>query len=189
MDALEALLTRRSRGVLGEPPPPPALLAQAFAAALAAPDHRLLRPWRYLVIEGEGLHELGEVFAHAARVDNPALSPEEADRLRQMPLRAPLVIVAICALKEDPKVPRDELLLSAGAAVQNLLLALHAGGYGAMWRTGPMATHPQVRAALGIGSDELIAGFVYAGTPQGQVKPRVALDRDQFVRPWRRDDV
>lgn len=188
MQTIDALLSRRSRGLLGDPPPPPELLAQAFAAALAAPDHRLLRPWRYLVIEGEGLHELGEVFAHAARVDNPSLDIHEAERLRKMPLRAPMIIVAITVLKEDPKVPRDELLLSTGAAVQNLLLALHAGGYGAMWRTGPMAAHEQVRAALGIGSHELIAGFVYAGTPEGQVKPRVAPESVHFVRQWRRHD-
>ncbi|MDP2227422.1 MAG: nitroreductase [Moraxellaceae bacterium] len=184
METLESLLTRRSRGVLTAPPPPPELLKSAFAAALCAPDHRQLQPWRFLVIEGEGLVRLGEVFAHAARVDNPALEPAESERLKKMPLRAPLIVVAIAIVRDDPKVPRDEFLLSTGAAIQNFLLTLHDGGYGAMWRTGPMAAHEQVRSALGVAGHERIAGFIYAGMPGGNLKPRPTLAVDAFVRSW-----
>lgn len=53
MDTLTALMTRTSQGALTEPAPSADVLNHAFQAALRAPDHRLLRPWRYLVIDGE----------------------------------------------------------------------------------------------------------------------------------------
>lgn len=185
MDAIQALLTRRSRGQLAPPAPPRAVLEKAFACALRAPDHRLLRPWRYLVIQDEGLHRLGDIFVNASRADKPDLEQVEIDRLRKMPHRAPLIAVAIMRHHEDAKVPRDEQLLSTGAAVQNFLLALHAQGYAAMWRTGPLASHPVVMAALGLTVGETIAGFVYIGTGVTELKPQAPLVTTDFVREWR----
>jgi nitroreductase len=63
MDTLTALLTRTSQGALTEPAPSADVLNNAFQAALRAPDHRLLRPWRYLVIEGEARETLRRVFS------------------------------------------------------------------------------------------------------------------------------
>jgi len=185
MDAIQALLTRRSRGQLAPPAPPRAVLEKAFACALRAPDHRLLRPWRYLVIQDEGLGRLGEVFVNASLADKPDLEQVEIDRLRKMPQRAPLIVVAIARHHEDAKVPRDEHLLSTGAAVQSFLLALHAQGYAAMWRTGPLASHPVVMAALGLTVGETIAGFVYIGTGVTEIKSQAPLVITDFVQEWR----
>lgn len=185
MDAIQALLTRRSCGLLEQPAPPPEVLEQALACALRAPDHRLLRPWRYLIIQDEGLVKLGEVFADAALADKPGMEAPEVERMRKMPLRAPLMVVAITGHHDDPKVPRDEQVLSTGAAVQNFLLALHAQGYAAMWRTGPMAAHPRVMAALGLKVGESIAGFIYAGTAVAEPKPQSPLQVQDYVKEWR----
>lgn len=164
MNTVDAILSRASTPQLGLPLPAADILDEAFRCALRAPDHRMLRPWRFLTVSGAALEKLGEVFVEAQRASNPALSPEEEQKARQMPLRAPMIVVAITRLIEDPKVPRDELLLSTGAAVQNFQLALHDRGFGTMWRTGPLAENEHVRQALGLQGDELIAGFVYLGT-------------------------
>jgi nitroreductase len=185
MDAIEALLTRRSRSQLDEPAPPREVLERAFACALRAPDHRMLRPWRFLVVQDEALAKLGEVFAAAAVADKPDMEAAEIERMRKMPLRAPLIVVAITRHHEDAKVPRDEQVLSTGAGVQNFLVALHAQGYAAMWRTGPMAAHPRVMAALGLTVGESIAGFVYAGTGLTEPKTQVPLQQVDFIREWR----
>lgn len=185
MDAIQALLTRRSRGQLDKPAPPREVLEKAFACALRAPDHRQLRPWRYLVIQDEALAKLGEVFAAAALADKPDMEPAEIERMRKMPQRAPLIVVAITCHHEDAKVPRNEQVLSTGAGVQNFLVALHAQGYSAMWRTGPMAAHPRVMAALGLTVGESIAGFIYAGTGLAEAKAQVPLQQADFVREWR----
>lgn len=171
MQLHQAIQTRRSQPQLGLPVPDSAVLARAFAAAACAPDHRLLRPWRYLVITGDGLSRLGELFAGAVAATDPERAARDGERLRQMPLRAPMIIVAVLAAQAHPTVPDWEQWLSLGASVQNLLLALHADGFGGMWRTGDLAEHPQVRAGLGLNEGERIGGFIYVGTPLAEKAP------------------
>lgn len=184
MDAIDGLLTRHSQGQLTAPAPDAAALERAFACALRAPDHRLLRPWRYLVVTGEGLARLGELFVAASRAENPALTAAEEERLRKMPLRAPMVVVAITAFRDDAKVPRDEQLLSTGAAVQNFLVALHAQGFAGMWRTGPLAVNADVRAGLGLAGNEVISGFLYVGTAAGEPRKVAPPAVRDFVATW-----
>jgi nitroreductase len=183
MEALEAFLTRSSVGVLQAPAPGAAVLEKAFAAALRAPDHRMLRPWRFIVVEGDGLVALGELFASASLAARPDIDAAEISRLRAMPLRAPMIIVAAASLRDDPKVPHWEQMVSAGAAVQNLMVALHAEGFGSMWRTGSITGNAEVKRALGLAADDLIVGFVYVGTP-GSDKKIVPLNPADFVRSW-----
>jgi len=188
MDTLTALITRTSQGALTEPSPSTQVLNTAFQAALRAPDHRLLRPWRYLVITGEARQRLGECFLRAGLQDNPALSEVEQQRLLKMPLRAPMIIVAITASKADPKVPLVEQTLSTGAAIQNLLLALYAQGFGSMWRTGWVTEHSFIKQALMLQDNETIAGFIYVGTPATPAKQPTLLTVDDFVSYWPSDN-
>jgi nitroreductase len=185
MDAIDAILTRTSQGKLTTPAPSPDVLERAFACALRAPDHRVLRPWRYLVIQGEALVRLGEVFVASARAENPVLDEQDVERTRKMPLRAPMIVAAITVHKEDPKVPDEELLLSTGAAVQNFMLALHAQGFASMWRTGPLAHAAQVKQALGLAQDETISGFIYVGTPAAEPRKITPLTVSDHVSDWK----
>lgn len=188
MDILEALITRTSQGALTEPVPSHDVLKQAFQAALRAPDHRMLRPWRYLVIQGEARQRLGECFLQAGLQDNPQLSDVEQQRLLKMPSRAPMIIVAITSFKQDAKVPMVEQTLSTGAAVQNLLLALHAQGFASMWRTGWVTEHATIKQALQLQDNETIAGFIYVGTPATSTKQPNLLNVDDFVSDWLSDN-
>lgn len=184
MNVIEAILSRNAQGKLGLPLPDAGQLQQAFACALRAPDHQVLRPWRFLQISGEGLQHLGEVFVQASLADEPDLAAEKIDKLKKMPLRAPLIVVAITAFKDDPKVPAHEQLLSTGAAVQNFMLALHAMGFSCMWRTGPLAENARVKAALAVAGHERIAGFVYVGSPVSEAKKITPLAVADFVSAW-----
>lgn len=184
METLDAILTRVSQGKLAEPAPDAAALDKAFACALRAPDHRVLRPWRYLVLRGDALRQLGEVFVDAMRATNPALDAAEVERLRKMPLRAPLIVVAITVHKQDPKVPEEELLLSTGAAVQNFMLALHASGFASMWRTGPLAHDAMMKGALGLADNESISGFIYVGTAATEPRKVTLLPVGEHVAEW-----
>src|SRR5687768_4861849 len=53
MDAIELLLTRASNGKLTEPAPDPETLRIALGAAVRAPDHAGLQPFRFCVVRGE----------------------------------------------------------------------------------------------------------------------------------------
>lgn len=185
MDALHALLSRSSVGILQAPAPTPAVLEHAFAAALRAPDHRMLRPWRFITIQGEGLQALGDLFVSASQSVKPELDEAELARLRTMPLRAPLIVVAVTHFTEDAKVPGWEQMLATGAAVQNFMVALHAQGFGTMWRTGGLTDNAAVKEGLGLEAGDMIVGFVYVGTP-GSEKKINPLDVGGFVREWPR---
>jgi nitroreductase len=165
MDAIDMLLTRTSNGKLGEPAPDERSLQLALDAAVRAPDHGLLRPWRLLLVRGAAREQLGLVLREALRRRTPDASPAELAREQNKPLRAPLLIVVSARVREHAKVPAIEQVLSAAAAAQNILLALHATGYTGMWRTGPAAYDSYVRQALGLEASDVIVGFIYAGTP------------------------
>lgn len=184
MDALQALKSRQSVAKLIDPAPDDAALAEMFAAALRAPDHALLRPWRFLLVRSDARQQLGELFVHASQSRNPHLTPAQIEKLRQAPLRAPLVIVAYSHLLPHSKVPEIEQLLSTAAAVQNLLLAAHALGFGAIWRTGEVAYNPEVSAGLGLGNNDRVIGFIYLGTAATPARVLQTVDQSCHFAEW-----
>jgi nitroreductase len=185
MDAVELLLTRASQGKLREPAPDEGTLRVAFEAALRAPDHGFSRPWRFLLIRGEARVRLGEVMCDALRRRNPAASSEELEREARKPLRAPLIVVVAAQVRPHPKAPPIEQILSAGAAAQNILLALHAQGYAGMWRTGAPAYDAFVKQALGLTDADAIVGFLYTGTPNVIAPPLPRPAVEAHVVEWR----
>jgi len=182
MDAIEAIQQRVSIGVLGEPAPSKEQLEQLLIAAVRAPDHGILRPWRFLILTGKQREQLADIFVAALRKDNPTLSTEAAADMAKKPLRAPMIIVAVAEIEEHHKIPVVDQVLATGAAVQNMMIAAHAYGIGGMWRTGAMAKHPHVKQALGFAEKDEIVGFVYLGTPAGSIKKVPQVDPQQFVR-------
>ena len=166
MDALQALHQRVSVPRLSEPAPKGDILANIQRAAFRAADHARMRPWRFLIVEGEGRQALGELFVRSEEQQGAVLSDKARQRIAERPLRAPMVMVVIASPKENPKVPEIEQWLSAGAAAQNMITAAYAQGIGAVWRTGDYAYDPSVMAGLGLSDAERIIGFLYLGTVQ-----------------------
>jgi nitroreductase len=184
MDAIDLLTTRSSNGKLGDPAPDDETLRLALQAAARAPDHALLRPWRFLVIRGDARARLGRVMRDALSHRQPDASTEALDKEQNKPLRAPLLIVVAARIQDSPKAPAIEQILSAGAAAQNMLLALHARGFAGMWRTGPAAYDAHVKQALGLEPKDAIVGFIYAGTPRVEAPAIPRPAPEQFVREW-----
>ncbi|WP_193165304.1 nitroreductase family protein [Microbulbifer hainanensis] len=185
MDALTALHNRVSCGLLTDPAPSAQQRQDIFRAALRAADHGCLRPWRFLVIEGEARNRLGEIFLRAAGRDAAEpLTDAQRERTLAMPLRAPLIIVAITRLQEHPKVPHLEQHMSTAGAVQAMLTAAYAQGLGAYWRTGPLAYSPVVAEGLGLAENERIDGFIYCGTRQKGPREAPNLSPDDYFSDW-----
>lgn len=184
MTALELLQKRVSVGKLEAPAPDKTLCESFIQAAIRAADHGNLTPWRFLLIEGKGLVRLGEVFLAASKIHKPDMTAEEAQRFLSMPSRAPLIITVIAETQVHPKIPVHEQLFSAAAAAQNILNAVYASGFGAIWRTGELASDSYVNDALGLTQGEQIIGFLYIGTPAqplGEAKIKPATD---FLTYW-----
>ena len=183
MEALDALLNRVSVPRLTEPAPTAAQREVLFQAALRAPDHGQLRPWRFLTIEGQALEQMGAVLAEAVQLKGDA-SDAALDKARGMPLRAPLVVVVIACLQDHHKVPRSEQLLAAGCAAHGILLAAHAQGIGAVWRTGELSYAPSVAQRLGLTEGEEVIAFLYLGTPAKELREAPKVDTADFVQAW-----
>ena len=185
MDAIEALTTRTSNGKLTDPAPDDETLSLALGAATRAPDHGMLRPLRIHVIRGDARHKLGELMAGVLARKTPGVSQEELDKMRNKALRAPMILVVSAVVTDSPKVPALEQVLCAGAAATSILLALHARGFGAIWRTGDVAYDREVKAAFGLAEKYALVGFIYTGTPKQPApaihRPRVA----DIVSEWR----
>jgi nitroreductase len=184
MAAMELLLNRASIGSLAAPAPDQAALDAMFASAVRAPDHGRLRPWHFLVVQEAQRARFGEVLAQSLARREPEATEPMLERERAKALRAPMIIVAATRLQESRKVPAVEQRASTAAAVQNILLAAHALGYGAVWKTGGAAYDPLVRAALGFGEDTEISGFIYLGTPAGEPSPARRPAAAEHVSVW-----
>lgn len=181
---LDLLGSRVSHPRLSEPAPSGAKLEAIYQAALRTPDHMRLKPWRYLVIEGDSLVRLGELFCQSVSAEEGGLTEAQAAKYRAMPLRAPMVIIGISKNVEHAKVPIEEQQVSCGVAMGYMLLALQAQGFGGMWRTGPLAGNAHLKAALSIGPEESIVGFLYLGTPVGEPKTLTSVDSSDYFQSW-----
>jgi nitroreductase len=181
MDALDLLLSRESALKLEDPAPAAAELDKIFESAIRAPDHGRLRPWRFVVIESDKRARFGDLMADVLHRRDPNVSAEMLDRERAKAMRAPLIVAAAARIQKGHRIPEAEQRSAAAAATQNIMLAAHAMGYGAMWKTGEPAYDPLMKSALGLEPDDEIVGFLYLGTKTGAGSPA--------ARPAARDQV
>jgi len=165
VDVFEAINTRSSASVLRDPGPTDQQWEMLLRAGARAPDHGRLRPWRFLIVRGEARELLGDVMAEALRASKPDTPSESLDRERRKPSRAPAILVVAVVPVPHSGVPEIEQILAGGAAAQNILLAAHALGLGAIWRTGAPAYDDRVARALGLPEQGRVVAFIYLGAP------------------------
>lgn len=164
---LELLRTRRSVAphLLGGPGPTAEELDLLLTVAARVPDHGRLTPWRFIVIEGEARHRIGEAIAAAYRADDPAGETTKVDNERGRLARAPLVVAVVSRAGPHVKIPEWEQTMSAGAVCMNLVIAANAMGFATSWLTEWYAFDRRILDVLGLAPDENIAGFIHIGRP------------------------
>ncbi len=172
MELLEAIYTRQSIGKVKPDPVPREVIEQLLAAAVQAPNHHKVQPWRFIVMTGSAREKLGEAMAQSLHAAKPEATAGDLQRERLKPLRAPVLIAVAVDKPALPKVFEIENVCAVSAAVQNLLLAAHALGLGGMWRTGAAATDPAIKQFLGLAADQHLISFVYLGYPEQTPAPR-----------------
>lgn len=167
--ALRLLTSRHSVGPkhLGLPAPTDEHLQVAFAAALRAPDHGKLVPYRFVVVRDDGLERLAEIFVDYRR--SCGKRDDELAMERTRATQAPVVIAVVARLNPMHEVPVHEQWMAVGGAVTNVLNALHFMGFGAKMLSGLRATDPQIGAAFCRDGEQLV-GWISAGT--SKVPPR-----------------
>lgn len=185
-NTLDFLLSRRSvlARMMEGPGPDDADLRRILRTGLRVPDHGRLAPWRFIVIRGEARERLGGVLAETFERKNPDAIDEQIEIERERLTRAPVVVAVVSKVVKEHKIPEWEQILSSGAACQTMLIAALSMGYAAQWITEWYAYDPDVKAALGIGAEDRIAGFLYLGNEAAEPTERMRPEYDDIVSEW-----
>lgn len=171
MELFEAIHGRLTIGKVKTDALPKNVIEKLLSAGAQAPNHFKARPWRFVVLTGDGRKKLGDCMAASLAERIPATPSEGLDKTRALPLRAPVVFAIGADKPAEAKVIEMENISAASAAAQNVLLAAHALGLGAIWRTGEWAQDVKVKEFLGFSKDQTIVGFIYVGYPEVLPEP------------------
>jgi len=188
-----ALITSRhsvSPKRLASPGPSDDQLRRLMEAAVCAPDHRELVPWRLLRI-GDGQREaLGHLFAEALRERDPDADAAALAEAHDKARRAPTLLLAVVRLQPaHDDVVDTERYVTLGAALRNLRRTAHAMGFGAMLTSGRALRSEGFARGLGLADEERPVCFVSLGTPgPPRRRPRAAPASvlSDWVPPTRR---
>lgn len=184
MDAIKALHSRTSVNLLEAPGPSQQQLNTLIKAGLRACDHGSLTPWKFILIEGPQRAAFGDLMVKSkTAADGCELASDFASKLKQKPFRAPTILAVAAELKEHPKVPEIEQVLSAGAAAQMIVTAAYAIGLGAIWRSGSLMFEATMREGLGLEENHRLVGLIYLGTPK-IVKQSPSYQVDEYLNVW-----
>jgi nitroreductase len=175
MQTLDAIHMRHSIGKVKPDPIPREMIERLLSAAVQAPNHYKVRPWRFVVLTGASRERLGEVMGQAFLDKFPNLPPDAQakalEKERSKPMRSPVLIAVGVDKPTESKVIEIENVCAAAAACQNLLLAAHDLGLAAKWRTGGPARDPKVKEFLGFEPDQHLISFLYIGYPEHEYAP------------------
>lgn len=167
---------------LFEPGPGDTEVEAMFQAAAAAPDHRSVTPWRFVVVTAAARARLADVFARALQDRDLTATAQQMEQAREKAHRAPFVALAIARLGPcEPDVDPLERMVSFGAAVQNILLMAHSMGYGSSLTSGLAMRSEALRQLFGLSDGEQAVCCINVGTADRRKPARVRPDPNVFV--------
>jgi coenzyme F420-0:L-glutamate ligase/coenzyme F420-1:gamma-L-glutamate ligase len=194
---LQAIHARRSIRQFESGPVPRPALERAVLAACTAPAPHHTRPWLFVALESEPAKKrlicaMAEAWEADLRGDGTSDPVIESRRAKSDALlfEAPVLIVPCVRLsgahayadEERAAAEREMFLLSGGAAIQNLMLALHAQGLASCWVSSTLFCKEETRHALSLPEDWIPLGSVAAGRPRaGEPPARPPLDVTDFL--------
>lgn len=184
-EALALLRSRYSLGArhLAEPGPDAAALECMTEAALRAPDHGGLVPYRFVVVRGAARERLACLFEAAAREagkDDASIAME-----RQRSLGVPVTVAVVARIDAGhPLAPPHEQWIAVGGAIANFLNAGHALGFGGKLLSGRKVRLPAVQAAF-CEPGETLVGWIVLGTPQRGLAAKLSkAGVREVLRDW-----
>ena len=178
MQSRQTILPKR----LVTPGPDAAKLELLLSSAASAPDHGQLVPWRFVVVPQHARDRLGAVFAASLRLRDSKALPEQLAQAEEKAHRAPvLILVVVDVDRADPTIPSNERIISAGCAIQNILLMSTALGYGSALTSGKALRAAPLRRLFGLASSEIALCFISIGTAVSRKPARLRPAVADFV--------
>lgn len=168
-----------------EPGPDETQIKQLFLAAATAPDHDQLMPWRFLIIPQNKRAALGDLFAKALLERDDSATPEQVLAARDKAFRSPFLMLLSVDEGQPPfEIDVHERVLSAGCAVQNILILATAMGYGSSLTSGKALKSTSLREALGLRDTEHAICFINVGSIGSKKLPKIRPCTQTFVKVW-----
>ena len=178
MQSRQTILPKR----LAAPGPSASELGMILEAAATAPDHGQLLPWRFVQVPAATRAGLAEVFGAALVERDADATAEQVAQARAKAHRSPLLLLLIVdGLRGDTDIDLFERVVSAGCAVQNMLLIATALGYGSALTSGKALKSSTLRTLFGLAEGEHALCFVSIGTAQSRKKSRMRPASGDFV--------
>lgn len=186
---LDMLLSRVSTDSLCEPAPRDDMMALILATALRAPDHGKLRPWRYIIVEGdERLAFAREVVAALERID-PDISDDKKQKILHRFSSVPALIILGMSLRPGHKIPESEQIMATAAGTMNILNGLYAEGFGGIWVSGAYCEEPELVRKLGLSATDRLAGILLVGTPRDSSRKTKRPDIRDYMAYWHEGEI
>ena len=203
MDLFDAIKGRTSIRRFKQSSVPDDDIRKILEAGRLAPSANNTQPWSFLVIKDK---ETLKKMAAAVREMVDRMIPYAEDEKQAQRLgaykgtyytffeNAPVVIAVFMEgydagtdkLLARMGYPAEDIkrlrplpgLQSVAAAIEHMLLAIHALGYGSCWMTGPLVAQEAFEKLLGYGKETFIAALLPIGVPDEhpQARPRKPLD-------------
>jgi nitroreductase len=188
LDSVSELMSTR-RTVLPKrlvlPGPDSNQLQALLAAAATGPDHEQLSPWRLVLILGEQRKLLGQIFAEALSEREENISIERVLLCKEKAQRAPMLLLLVVDLeKGDQQIDLMERLISAGCALQNMLLLATAMGYGSALTSGKALKSKALHEGFGLKQGEHAVCFLSMGTVLAQAPKKLRKNTREFFSIW-----
>ena len=170
---------------LAMPGPDGNQLQALLAAAATSPDHDQLSPWRLVLIPDAQRKLLGQIFAEALSERETNIAMERVSLCHEKAQRAPMLLLLIVDLeKGDQQIDLMERLISAGCALQNMLLLATAMGYGSALTSGKALKSKALRKGFGLKEGEHAVCFLSMGTELAQAPPKLRKNTREFFSVW-----
>ena len=169
MELMQAIRTRRSIRSFAKDPIPREIIESLLRAATEAPSPKNNQPWRFVVVAGEKrdsllatIHGMVQEELAGGRI---GVWVEATVRAME---NAPVFILVYNRATSRYKTEKDPVLArvidvqSIGACIQNMLLATHEQGLGALWICDLLDVEPVVRM---LQSEEELVAVIAMGYP------------------------
>jgi len=207
MDLFDAIKGRTSIRRFKQTPVPDEDIRKILDAGRLAPSANNTQPWSFLVIKDRAVLA-GMAEAVRRQIDRMIPFAEDEKQAQRLAAykstyytffeNAPVVIAVFLEgydagtdkLLAKMGYPAEDIkrlrplpgLQSVAAAVEHMLLATHALGYGSCWMTGPLVAQEAFEKLLGYGKEKFIAALLPVGVPDEDPKARPRKQLDEIMK-------
>jgi nitroreductase len=207
MDLFDAIQGRKSIRRFRQTPVPDQDIKKILDAARWAPSANNTQPWSFIIIKDRSVLKdmAGAVRQMIDRMIPFAENEKQARRLAAYKsnyytfFESAPVVIAVCMEAYDAGTDRllakmgyspEDIkrlrplpgLQSISAAIQNMLLAIHALGYGSCWMTGPIVAQETFEELLGYSKERSITALLPVGVPDENPPARNRKPLEEMVK-------